>query len=94
MDDLEPRIGFFASHPDFVVIRCTDHRGEVGDRLVHPSRAMPLRFGEAEHRPGRRWFLDAFDFHGLEWRSFAMEDIRSWRPATPDDFAHGGPASP
>jgi predicted DNA-binding transcriptional regulator YafY len=65
-----------------VVIDYTNHRGERSLRRVEPDRHY---FGSAEWHPEPQWLLDALDLDLDEYRTFAVKDIHSWRPATEEE---------
>lgn len=70
--------------PQDIVIDYTNHRGERRERTVRPDRYLgmaALFFGATEHHPGEQWVLHAWDYEKQAWRTFAMKDIHSWRPA-------------
>lgn len=68
-----------------VEILYTNWRGETAVRRIIPAR---LWFGETEWHPGSQWLLDAVDLDKLQGsadaeqatRSFAVNDISSWKP--------------
>ncbi len=58
--------------PLLVTIRYRNHRGEVADRRVVPSR---LWFGSTSWHPESQWLLEAIDLDKGAVRDFAMRDI-------------------
>ena len=59
-----------------VVIDYTNWRGERRERKVVPKY---IEFGSSKHHPGQQWLLVAKDIEKGEDRTFAMDDIHSWR---------------
>jgi predicted DNA-binding transcriptional regulator YafY len=55
-----------------------NYRGEVGERHVIPRGIF---FGATEYHPEPQWLLSAFDVDKGAPRTFAVRDIKNWRPA-------------
>jgi len=54
-----------------------NHRGEKAWRTVLP---VSIRLWQTEFHPVTQWLLDAYDTQKQAMRTFAMKDIRGWRP--------------
>ena len=70
-------------HFPVVRIDYTNHRGTRSDRVVLP---VELRHEATEHHPERQWLLDAWDLGKRALRTFAMQDVHSWSPASEADL--------
>ena len=75
----------------YVVIDYTNHRGERSERIIAPIGSV--RFSQNEWHPDQQWLLDAVDSAKQEFRSFAMKDVHSWRPASDEDLKRLLPAN-
>lgn len=62
-----------------VSIDYTNYRGERGIRTVVPER---IWFGSTEYHTKPQWLMDAFDVEKQSSRTFAMQDIHQWLPAS------------
>ena len=72
-------IYLFCMNEKTVEIVYKNWRGEVGVRQIIPEK---IWFGTTEWYPEEQWLLDAFDCGKQESRTFAMSDIREWRPVS------------
>jgi hypothetical protein len=57
----------------------TNYRGE---RRTYRIRPMRLYYGDSSHHPGRQWLLDAEDVTRGVIRTFAMQNVHKWDPAS------------
>lgn len=55
-------------------------KGEVSVRRVVP---MQMYFGSTPFHKEGQWLLPAYDLDKKEWRTFALKDIREWKPYRP-----------
>lgn len=60
-----------------VCIEYTNYRGKFGTRNVIPTT---IRFDSNEWHPEPQWLLDAYDIDKHANRSFALKEIKSWKP--------------
>jgi hypothetical protein len=64
----------------FVEIDYTNHRGERRVRRVQPL-SDGLQFTSNEYHPEPQWLMFAVDPETDRVKTFAMQNIHSWRPA-------------
>lgn len=64
-----------------VTIRYTDDAGVMSRRRVVP---MWVKFTSNRWYPEPQWLMEAVDLDRGEIRSFAMKNVRSWKPAGDD----------
>lgn len=62
--------------PYYVTILYTNHRGERRERRITPHG---LYYGTSAWHEKEQWLLDAYDLEKGEKRTFAMEQIHSWK---------------
>lgn len=62
-----------------VIVDYTNHAGNRRERRIAPP--FKLSFGSNEWHPEQQWLLRAWDVEKKAFRSFAMKNIHSWRPA-------------
>lgn len=62
-----------------VTIDYTNYKGERRERLIHPRMIF---FGTSEHHTGHQWLMLVWDPEKSAFRTCAMKDIHSWRPAS------------
>lgn len=69
-DGLQP--GFGPTQPEPLRFLYRNHRGEVSERVVQPSR---LAYGSTEWHPEPQWLLEAYDLGKSAMRTFALRDV-------------------
>lgn len=74
-----PRAKSGETHPAYVRIDYTNHRGERRARLILP---MALTFRSSEWHAGKQWILVAMDLETGSQREFAMANVHSWQSST------------
>ncbi len=65
------------SEPGRVEILYQNHRGETSRRIVLPES---ITWGDSEWHPEEQYLLWAWCFERGAVRTFAMKDIREWKP--------------
>ena len=61
-----------------IIIDYVSWTGVRSERRIIPKR---IHFSESKWHGAAQWLLDAWDVDKAVERSFAMKDIKSWRPA-------------
>lgn len=72
---------------DVVVIDYTNWRNERGERRITP---VELTFDSNEWHKEKTWLLKAYDHRLKGFRTFAMNNIHSWRTETIDTYVQMG----
>lgn len=74
--DTDNHLGGAPVPNQIVEIDYTNHRGERALRKIIPKT---IEFGSTEWHPTGQWLLNAWDIDKMADRSFAMNQIHSWR---------------
>ena len=64
--------------PTQVTFIYTNWKGETRLRTVVP---LSIEYNSSEFHKDEQWLLKAYDVEKKEWRTFAMKDIKDWKPA-------------
>lgn len=59
-----------------VKISYTNWRGQTALREIYP---IGFSFGATRYHPKKQWLLKAYDIDKMEYRQFAMKEIKSWQ---------------
>lgn len=65
-----------------VIIDYTNHRGTRRERTIIPQPGT-FRFESNEYHPVPQWLFDALDVEKGVRRTFALQDVHSWRDVVP-----------